>query len=89
MVVVNLVRVTAARTVSTLVWTDVTVAVSVTVVVAASRDRYDEQKACPTSGASLRAATHFPLHGLPVQAPKAPAIAPPRQRTESFMLPND
>jgi hypothetical protein len=26
---------------------------------------------------------------LPVQAPKAPAIAPPRQRTESFMLPND
>jgi hypothetical protein len=39
MVVVNVVRVTMSKLVSIFVWTDVTVAVSVTVSVAGSSDR--------------------------------------------------
>ena len=72
MVVVNVVCVAAAKAVSTLVWTDLTVAVSVTVVVAASRDRYDEKKACPASGVSLRAATHSRCTACPCRRPRRP-----------------
>ncbi len=86
MVVVNVVTVATLKLVSIFVWTDVIVAVSVTVSVAGSRDRYDEQKASPISGTSVRADTHFPLHGLVTHLARAPAAKPARQSAESFMV---
>lgn len=58
MVVVAVVKVKTVETVARLVWVDVTVAVSVTMVVSGVWDNQEEQKTSPMVGSMVMAARH-------------------------------
>jgi hypothetical protein len=78
LVMVDTVRVSMDTLVTVFKCTEVAVETSVTVVVAGSRERYDKQNASPTSGSSLRAQMHLPLHGLTTHLPATVLTRPPK-----------